>query len=134
MTRSIKRMLCFFLAFTASMNIVAIPACAIGTRGEIPEERVMLSVEAVPEDGEETIPDIPEETEAEEILPEQTQPEEETMPEEAPSPESEAPAEVADPEEAHAETFVALLEGEEPLVVDTEGEEESAAGQANQED
>ena len=80
MTRSIKRMLCFFLAFTASMNIVAIPACAIGTRGEIPEERVMLSVEAVPEDGEETIPDIPEETEAEEILPEQTQPEEETMP------------------------------------------------------
>ena len=54
MTRSIKRMLCFFLAFTASMNIVAIPACAIGTRGEIPEERVMLSVEAVPEDGEET--------------------------------------------------------------------------------
>lgn len=80
MTRSIKRMLCFFLAFTASMNIVAIPACAIGTRGEIPEERVMLSVEAVPEDGEETVPDIPEETEAEEILPEQTQPEEETMP------------------------------------------------------
>ena len=80
MTRSIKRMLCFFLAFTASMNIVAIPACAIGTRGKIPEERVMLSVEAEPEDGEETVPDIPEETEAEEILPEQTQPEEETMP------------------------------------------------------
>lgn len=65
---------------------------------------------------------------------ETTAPEEETAPEEVPDPESDAPAEVADPEETHAETFVALLEGEEPLVVDTEAEEESAAEQEKEED
>ena len=78
MTRSIKRMLCLILAFTAAVNIAAMPAFAIGTREEIPEERVMLSVEAVPEDREETAPDSLEEPE--ETLPEQSQPEEETVP------------------------------------------------------
>lgn len=74
MTRSIKRMLCLFLAFAAAVNIAAMPACAIGTREEIPEERIRLSVEAISEDGEETDPASQEET-----LPEQTEPEEKTV-------------------------------------------------------
>lgn len=74
MTRSIKRMLCLFLAFVAAVNIAAMPACAIGTREEIPEERIRLSVEAISEDGEETDPASQEET-----LPEQTEPEEKTV-------------------------------------------------------
>ena len=74
MTRSIKRMLCLFLAFVAAVNIAAMPACAIGTRKEIPEERIRLSVEAISEDGEETDPASQEET-----LPEQTEPEEKTV-------------------------------------------------------
>lgn len=74
MTRSMKRMLCLFLAFVAAVNIAAIPACAIGTREEIPEERIRLSVEAISEDGEETDPASQEET-----LPEQTEPEEKTV-------------------------------------------------------
>lgn len=74
MTRSIKRMLCLFLAFVAAVNIAAMPACAIGTREEIPEERIRLSVEAISEDREETDPASQEET-----LPEQTEPEEKTV-------------------------------------------------------
>lgn len=74
MTRSIKRMLCLFLAFVAAVNIAAIPACAIGTREEIPEERIRLSVEAISEDREET--DL---ASQEETLPEQTEPEEKTV-------------------------------------------------------
>lgn len=74
MTRSIKRMLCLFLAFVAAVNIAAMPACAIGTREEIPEERIRLSVEAISEDGEET--DL---ASQEETLPEQTEPEEKTV-------------------------------------------------------
>ncbi|MGM9627406.1 MAG: cell wall hydrolase [Faecousia sp.] len=67
-------MLCLFLAFVAAVNIAAMPACAIGTREEIPEERIRLSVEAISEDGEETDPASQEET-----LPEQTEPEEKTV-------------------------------------------------------
>lgn len=74
MTRSIKRMLCLFLAFVAAVNIAAMPACAIGTREEIPEERIRLSVEAISEDREET--DL---ASQEETLPEQTEPEEKTV-------------------------------------------------------
>lgn len=74
MTRSIKRMFCLFLAFVAAVNIAAMPACAIGTREEIPEERIRLSVEAISEDREETDPASQEET-----LPEQTEPEEKTV-------------------------------------------------------
>lgn len=74
MTRSIKRMLCLFLAFVAAVNIAAMPACAIGTREEIPEEWIRLSVEAISEDREETDPASQEET-----LPEQTEPEEKTV-------------------------------------------------------
>lgn len=74
MTRSIKRMLCLFLAFVSAVNIAAMPACAIGTREEIPEERIRLSVEAISEDREETDPASQEET-----LPEQTEPEEKTV-------------------------------------------------------
>ncbi len=57
---------------------------------------------------------------------EESAPADEPIPENEPVPEDAGAEESPDPEETHADTFVALLEGEEPLVVDTEFSDEEA--------
>lgn len=56
---------------------------------------------------------------------------EESAPADELIPEDAAPEASPDPEETHADTFVALLEGEEPLVVDTELSAEEAPANEN---
>ena len=92
MTRFIKRWICLFLALSAAVNIAVMPTWALDTLDQLPEEPITLSPETQPEDGE-TIaepvqtepeeaaePDFPEEPEAEETIPGETEPEEEIQP------------------------------------------------------
>ena len=96
---------CAGLILAAAALVIPSPGVRLLTDAEVAAQAAVTPMPALPDSEPDADPDP------------------DPAPEAAPEPSAEAPA----PEDAPAETFVALLEGEEPLVVDTAMDEEEGA-------